>query len=64
MLRRSKTKVTFGVWWRLSLTVPIVLAAMLSGFLLRGDGAATQALQVPRSLLGFVPGLARLLCAC
>ena len=45
MLRRSKTKVTFGVWWRLSLTVPIVLAAMLSGFLLRGDGAATQALQ-------------------
>jgi ubiquinol-cytochrome c reductase cytochrome b subunit len=55
MLRRSEIKVTFGVWWRLSLTVPIVLAVMLSGFLLRGDGAATQALQVLRSLLGFVP---------
>jgi hypothetical protein len=57
MLRRSETKVTFGVWWRLSLTVPVAMAAMLSGFLLRGDGPATQALQVLRSLLGLLPGL-------
>ena len=57
MLRRSETKTTFGVWWRLSLTVPVVMAAMLSGFLLRGDGAAIQALQILRSLLMLVPWL-------
>ncbi len=64
-LKRSETEVTFGVWVRLGLTMPVILGIMLSGFLLRGDAAAVQALQVLRSLLGFVPlfgaALARLL---
>ena len=43
------------MWLRLSLTVPVTIGAMLSGFLLRGDAPAVQALQILRSLLGFVP---------
>jgi hypothetical protein len=55
LLRRSEATVSFGVWLRLSLTVPVTIGAMLSGFLLRGDAPAVQALQILRSLLGFVP---------
>jgi hypothetical protein len=54
-LRRSETSVRFGIWVRLVLVIPVVVAAMLSGFLLRGDSAAVQALQVLRALLGFIP---------
>lgn len=55
LLRRSEATVSFGMWLRLSLTVPVTIGAMLSGFLLRGDAPAAQALQILRSLLGFVP---------
>jgi len=55
LLQRSETRVSFGVWLRLSLTIPVTIGAMLSGFLLRGDAPAIQALQILRSLLGFVP---------
>ncbi len=65
LLRRSEKVIRFGAWLRLSLTIPVIIAAMLSGFLLRGDAAAIQALPVLRSLLGFIPligtGLRRLL---
>ena len=54
-LRRSETSVRFGIWVRLVLVIPVVVAAMLSGFLLRADSAAVQALQVLRALLGFIP---------
>lgn len=54
-VRRSEKSVRFGVWVRLVLIVPVVAAAMLSGFLLRADAAAAQALQVLRALLGFTP---------
>jgi quinol-cytochrome oxidoreductase complex cytochrome b subunit len=55
LLRRSEATVSFGVWLRLCLTVPVTIGAMLSGFLLRGDAPAVQALQILRSLLGFLP---------
>ncbi len=55
LLRRSEVTVSLGMWWRLSLTLPVTLGAMLSGFLLRGDAAAVQAVQILRSMLGFVP---------
>ncbi len=55
LLRSSEVKVRFGIWLRLGLTVPVIVASMLSGFLLRGDGAAVQALPILRTLLGFVP---------
>jgi hypothetical protein len=55
LLKRSEVTVSFGVWLRLSLTVPVTFGAMLSGFMLREDAPAVQALQILRSLLGFVP---------
>jgi hypothetical protein len=55
LLRRSEATVSFGVWLQLSLTVPVTIGAMLSGFLLRGDAPAVQAMQILRSLFGFVP---------
>ena len=57
LIEKSEARIRTGVWVRLSLSVPVLLAAMLSGFLLRGDGAATQALHVLRSLLALVPGV-------
>ncbi len=61
LLRRSETRVRFGIWLRLGLSVPVVVAVMLSGFLLRADAAAVQALPVLRTLLGFVPFLGTVL---
>ncbi len=55
LLRQTEAKVQFGVWLRLGLTVPVIVGGMLSGFLLRGNADALQALQVLRTLLGFVP---------
>ena len=54
-VRRSETNVRFGVWVRLVLVIPVTVAVMLSGFLLRADAAAVEALQVLRALLGFTP---------
>ena len=50
-----KDTCAFGVWLRLVLTIPVIVAVMLSGFLLRADAAAQQALPVLRTLLGLVP---------
>jgi quinol-cytochrome oxidoreductase complex cytochrome b subunit len=40
LFKRSETKVAFGIWVRLSLSVPAAVGVVLSGFLLRGDVAA------------------------
>lgn len=55
LLRRSEKRVRFGVWCRLVLAIPVVVAVMLSGFLLRADAGAQQALPVLRTLLGLIP---------
>lgn len=55
LLRRSEMRLQFGVWLRLSLAIPVLVAGMLSGFLLRADAAAAQALPVLRSLLTVFP---------
>ena len=65
LLRHSERKMRFGIWTRLALTIPVIVAVMLSGFLLRADAAAMQALPILRSLLDTIPllgaGLRRLL---
>lgn len=65
LLRRSEGRLRFGVWARLAFAVPVVFAVMLSGFLLRADAAAAQALPILTSLLADVPligaGMRRLL---
>jgi hypothetical protein len=55
LINRKETSVTYGVWLRLTLTVPVILYAMLSGFLLRGDADSQQGLLVFRALLHLVP---------
>lgn len=55
LLRRSEALLRFGVWLRLALSIPVVFAVMLSGFLLRSDADATQALHIVRSLLAIFP---------
>lgn len=57
LVRRSERAIRFGIWARLSLSIPVVVAAMLSGFLLRADSAATQAVPVLRTLLRAIPFL-------
>ena len=45
-LRDHHLRVGLGVWLRLTLTPPLVAFIMLSGFLLRGDADAQQALRI------------------
>lgn len=40
---------------RLALATPVILYAMLSGFLLRADPASSQAAHILRTLLNLVP---------
>ena len=61
LAKRSETLVGRGVWLRLSLLVPVILYAMLSGFLLRADPASIQAGLIFRALLRSVPSVGDLL---
>lgn len=53
-LRRERT-LGAAVWWRSTLLVPLTLAAMLGGFVLRGDAEAIAAGAVWRGLLDALP---------
>lgn len=44
-----------GIWLRLAITLPILLFLMLSGFLLRGDADARQALRIVSEAITQVP---------
>ena len=54
---RSSTeqRVRRGVWLRLSLTLPLLVFIMLSGFMLRGDADARQALRIVTEAISRVP---------
>lgn len=52
---RTEQRVTRGVWFRLSLALPILVFIMLSGFLLRGDADARQALRIIADAIAQVP---------
>jgi hypothetical protein len=58
-------RVPAGAWWRAVGVVPLAVAGMLTGFLLRGDAEAQAAMQVGRGVIGSIPlvgdGLATLL---
>ncbi len=53
--RRREGELEVAVWWRSLITAPLVVLAMLSGFVMRGDGEALAALAVWRGLLDSVP---------
>ena len=52
---RLERRLTPGVWWRSVLLVPVLLGALLGGFVLRGDADAVAAHQVWRGLLNDLP---------
>jgi hypothetical protein len=57
MLRRRETELGAGMWWRSVATLPLLVMAMLSGFVMRGDSDAVAALEVWRGILAEVPVL-------
>lgn len=71
LARRTERQLSAGAWWRSVLLLPLTFLALLSGFALRGDAAAAEALPVwsriaetvpflglelARLLLGVIPG--------
>ncbi len=54
---RTEQRVGRGVWVRLTLTVPLLLFIMLSGFMLRGDEEGRQALRILIGVTSQVPVL-------
>jgi hypothetical protein len=71
LARRTERELEAGAWWRSVLLLPLTFLALLSGFVLRGDAAAAEALRVwsriaetvpflgpelQRLLLGVIPG--------
>jgi hypothetical protein len=53
--RRTERQLVVGAWWRSVLLLPLALLALLSGFVLRGDAAAAEALPVWSRIAGSVP---------
>lgn len=51
----TERRVGRGVWLRMVLALPALVFVMLSGFLLRGDADARQALRIVREIAGAVP---------
>ena len=57
----TEQRVTRGVWLRLTLALPLLGFLMLSGFILRGDADARQALRIVTGATALVPGIGPLL---
>jgi hypothetical protein len=52
---RTERQLRPAVWWRSVLLLPLTVAALLGGFVLRGDAEAVAALSVWRRILESVP---------
>ncbi len=61
--RWTETRVRRSVWWRTALSLPLGVFVMLSGFMLKGDSEAQQALRIVTSCLEQVPWVGRLVCS-
>jgi hypothetical protein len=57
LARRTERQLAAGAWWRSVLLLPMTFLALLSGFVLRGDAAAAEALPVWSRIAGTVPFL-------
>ncbi len=53
--RGGEKRLRTGVWWRLILSLPFLLFAMLSGFLLKGDADSLEARHILTDLLRRLP---------
>ncbi len=52
---RTERQLPAGVWWRSVLLLPVTVAALLGGFVLRGDAEAVAALAIWRRILEALP---------
>jgi hypothetical protein len=52
---KTERQLPSGVWWRSVLLLPVTVAALLGGFVLRGDAEAVAALSIWRRLLESLP---------
>ncbi|MBW2456237.1 MAG: cytochrome b N-terminal domain-containing protein [Deltaproteobacteria bacterium] len=57
LLIKADQRLTRGKWWRALLLAPVVVLAMLSGFVLQGTADATAALAIWRSVGSSVPAI-------
>jgi Cytochrome b/b6/petB len=53
--RRTEGQLGLGAWWRAVALVPLLLLALLGGFVLRGDAEARAAGDVWRGLMASIP---------
>ncbi|NOZ02681.1 MAG: hypothetical protein GXP54_12445 [Deltaproteobacteria bacterium] len=59
--RRAEGRIGPGAWWRSVFVVPVLMGAMLGGFVLRGDVEASEALSVWQGMLNSLGGAGRLM---
>lgn len=52
---RTERQLPAGVWWRSVILLPVTIAALLGGFVLRGDAEAIAALAIWKRILESVP---------
>lgn len=52
---KTERQLPAGVWWRSVLLLPVTVAALLGGFVLRGDAEAVAALSIWRRILESLP---------
>ena len=55
LVRNRESELAAGMWWRSVATLPLLIMAMLSGFVMRGDSDAGAALEVWRGILAEIP---------
>ncbi len=61
LARWSETRLPKRMWWRTTASLPLAAFVMLSGFMLKGDAEAQQALRLVTALLEKVPGIGPLI---
>lgn len=52
---KTERQLPAGVWWRSVMLLPVTVAALLGGFVLRGDAEAVAALSIWRRILESLP---------
>jgi hypothetical protein len=57
LARRTERQISAASWWRSVLLLPLTILALLSGFVLRGDASAVEALPVWSRIAETVPFL-------
>ncbi len=60
-IQKSEYNVSHGIWLRLTLSLPVLLFVMISGFILKGDADAFSAFRILSSLFEKIPIIGNLL---